>query len=383
MKINKKIIISLCVVFLMILFSFFVKNLSGEKSGNNHSETSTKIFEMDSINSNFPENPNLSISYEGIDLKEIWLAGGCFWGVEAYMSRIYGVADAISGYANGKTENPTYEDVSFNNSGHAETVRVTYDPNRTDLKEILTHYFKIIDPTTLNKQGNDKGSQYRTGIYYKDIADVEIINSVIENEQTKRSRTIVTEVLPLLNFYPAEDYHQNYLEKNPNGYCHVDFSTLKDQSEVIVDSSLYNKPEEEAIREVLTNEQYSVTQENETESPYTNEYWDNHEKGIYVDIVTGEPLFSSTDKFDSGCGWPSFTKPIDPNVATYNTDSTLGMERIEVRSRVGDSHLGHVFDDGPIDEGGKRYCINSASLRFIPLSKMEEENYGEFIYLVE
>lgn len=182
---------------------------------------------MSDTKGRYPENPNANISYEGAKLKEIWLAGGCFWGVEAYMARVYGVAEVISGYANGQTENPSYEDVIYRKTGHAETVHVYYDPERVDLKEILTAYFKIIDPTLLNRQGNDMGSQYRTGIYYQHEEDLTIINEVIKEEQKNYKKPIVTEGMPLTNFSVAEEYHQDYLEKNPNGYCHVDFSSLK------------------------------------------------------------------------------------------------------------------------------------------------------------
>ena len=316
-------------------------------------------------------------------IKEIWVAGGCFWGVEAYMSRIPGVLDATSGYANGKTENPTYEDVCYLDTGFTEAVHVKYDPNKVSLKKLLELFFKIIDPTSLNKQGNDKGSQYRTGIYFKDINDRKIIQELITQEQKKYSSHIVTEVLPLTNFYIAEEYHQDYLEKNPSGYCHIDLSLLDPNLDPTVNPASYSKPDKRTIKKNLTDIQYRVTQESATEPPFQNDYYEFNEKGIYVDVVTGEPLFTSNDKFDSGCGWPSFTKPIAKEVVDYKSDKSFGMIRTEVRSRVGDSHLGHLFDDGPIDKGGQRYCINSASIRFIPLEDMEKENYGEFIPLVE
>jgi peptide methionine sulfoxide reductase msrA/msrB len=327
----------------------------------------------------FPVNPNRAIDYSKAELSDIWLAGGCFWGVEAYLARVPGVADASVGYANGTTEKPTYEDVCYRNTGHAETVHVRYDPSRVDLETLLTAFFKTFDPTQQNRQGNDVGSQYRSGIYYKEGTDLDTIERVVAEIQKQYDQPVVTEVLPLDDYYPAEEYHQDYLEKNPDGYCHVDFSTLEDDGPVTVDPSLYAKPDDETLRRTLTAAQYAVTQENDTEHAFSNEYWDNHEPGLYVDVATGEPMFSSKDKYDSGCGWPSFTKPIDPLVVTYREDTAFGMVRTEVRSRVGDSHLGHVFEDGPKDKGGLRFCINSASIRFIPLSDMASEGYGDFV----
>lgn len=307
------------------------------------------------------------------DIREIYLAGGCFWGVEAYFERIDGVIDSVSGYANGPFANPSYEDLVYRKSGHVETVYIKYDANKVSLSTILKHYFRIIDPTSLNKQGGDIGVQYRTGIYYQNEEDKDIALKEIEIEQKKYEKKIVVEVLPLERFDRAEEYHQDYLKKNPNGYCHVNLSKA---SEPIIDSVRYKKPADNELKEKLTSLQYKVTQENHTEYAFQNEFFDNHEKGIYVDVTTGEPLFSSTDKFDSGCGWPSFTKPISSDVVNYERDNSYNMQRIEVRSRAGDAHLGHVFEDGPKTTGGLRYCINSASLKFIPYEEMEQEGYG-------
>ena len=315
-------------------------------------------------------------------LSEIWLAGGCFWGVEEYFSRIEGVYDVTSGYANGKTENPTYEDV-IRGSGHAETVHVKYDADILDLDTLLDYYFRVVEPTILNRQGNDSGIQYRTGIYYENESDLAVIEEVIRREQKKHEDPIVTEVLPLDNYYLAEEYHQDYLQKNPNGYCHIDFGVLDKGPDVRVNPANYSKPSDEVLKETLTDAQYRVTQLNETDKAFSNEFFDNHDPGLYVDVVTGEPLFTSTDKYDSGCGWPSFVAPIDPDVLVETEDTSYGMVRIEVRSRVGDSHLGHLFPDGPKDRGGLRYCINSSSIKFIPLSEMEEAGYGKFIDLIE
>lgn len=326
-------------------------------------------------NRKLPDNPNSGVEYDAAKLHEICLAGGCFWGVQAYFKRIYGVYETAAGYANGKTENPSYENLSI--SGHAEAVRIKYDPRRVSLRVILEYFFKIIDPTALNRQGADIGAQYRTGIYYINDEDLPVINEAVKKEQVKYSKPIITQVAKLIHFYPAEEYHQDYLEKNPGGYCHVDFSSLNTKI------NEYQKPDDNTIKNSLSEMQYLVTQKNYTEPAFENLYWNHFEKGIYVDCVTGEALFVSSDKFESGCGWPSFSKPVNLDALTEKEDDTYGMNRTEVRSRVGDSHLGHVFPDGPKQSGGLRYCINSASLRFIPLADMEREGYKEFIPLVK
>ena len=322
------------------------------------------------------------------DLDVIYLAGGCFWGVEAYFDRIDGVKSVRSGYGNGETINPSYEDVVYKNTNHAETVEVKYDPKETDLTNILIYYFKIIDPISVNRQGNDVGTQYRTGIYYVYDNQLDTINKIIEKEQTKYDEKIAVEVEPIERFYLAEDYHQDYLAKNPTGYCHIDLDLANDDierdepfiKEEPKDESFkkdtFVKPSDEEIRKKLTKEQYEVTQNAGTDAPYTHEYNDLEEKGIYVDIVSGEPLFSSEDKYDAGCGWPSFTRPIDKDLIKELEDRSFGMKRVEVKSKEGDSHLGHIFPDGPKDEGGMRYCINGSSLKFIAYDDMEKEGYG-------
>ena len=318
-------------------------------------------------------------------LKDAYFAGGCFWGVEEYFSRIPGVLDVTSGYANGNTEKPTYREVCSGKTGYAEAVHVSYDPAKVSLETLTKQFFKIINPISVNKQGNDLGSQYRTGLYYADEADKPVLEKVWKEIQGKYSQPLAVELLPLKNYYPAEEYHQDYLKKNPGGYCHISFDSLKDipaSDRDSLDASNYSKPPAEELKKLLSPEQYNVTQKNGTERAFSGRYLDNEEPGIYVDVVTGETLFSSADKFYSRCGWSSFTKPISPVVATEHIDRSFGMLRTEVRSRVGDSHLGHVFDDGPIDRGGLRYCINSAALRFIPYEEMEKEGYRDYMDLV-
>ena len=313
-------------------------------------------------------------------MNTIYLAGGCFWGVEGYFKRIEGVKDTTCGYANGRTENPSYEDVCRHDTGHAETVKVDFNDEVISLEDLLIYYFRIIDPVSVNKQGNDVGTQYRTGIYYTDESQLPVIKAAIEREQRKYSEKIAVEVLPIENFYSAEEYHQDYLDKNPNGYCHINLDLAY---EPIVRSEKYKRKNDEELKESLTPLQYDVTVNAATERPFDNEFNSNFERGIYVDITSGEPLFFSTDKFESGCGWPSFSKPIQKDLVKYSEDLSLGRRRIEVRSNVADAHLGHVFDDGPSELGGLRYCINSAALRFIPLGKMDEEGYGYLKKYVE
>ena len=308
----------------------------------------------------------------------IYLAGGCFWGLEAYMERIQGVIDAVSGYANGKGDTTNYQ--LLHATDHAETVKVTYDPNKISLDKLLQYYFRVIDPTSINKQGNDRGRQYRTGIYYQNEQDKAVIEAALKTLQSKYQESIQIEVEPLKNYVEAEEYHQDYLKKNPNGYCHID---IKKADEPLIDDKKYPKPSDAELKQKLTALQYDVTQGKHTERSFSNEYWDNFAPGIYVDITTGEPLFSSKDKFESGCGWPSFTKPIAAEVAEYQKDNSFNMTRIEVLSRSGHAHLGHVFDDGPRDKGGLRYCINSASIKFIPLDEMEKQGYGDLISFVK
>ena len=326
-----------------------------------------------------------SMTEEAMDKKQsvIYLAGGCFWGMEKLMQSIPGVTDAVSGYANGTGEaDANYKTVTGGQTGFRETVKVTYDPEQVSLDALLLAYFYVIDPTVENRQGNDVGSQYQTGVYYADDAAKETVERIAALERGRRKKFVV-EIGPLINFFPAEEYHQDYLDKNPNGYCHIPRAEIELFSRLKIDPGDYRKPAAEVIRDSLTDEQYRVTQESATEHPFQNEFWNQFEKGIYVDVVTGEPLFSSADKFESSCGWPAFSKPIEEPAVVELPDDSHGMHRTEVRSRAGDSHLGHVFTGDRESPNGVRYCINSASLRFIPYEKMEQEGYGGLLSLFE
>ncbi len=366
------IVIIIAILIILLLFVVYYINIGNKEDD---------VVDMDKGNDNDNDNEYIVANYE-----VIYLAGGCFWGVEAFFERIDGVIDSVSGYANGNMVNPSYEDVIHMDTNHAETVEVKYNPQEIDLISILLYYFKIIDPTSLNKQGNDIGTQYRTGIYYTDASKLDVIENVVKEEQKKYKEPIVVEVKALENFYLAEDYHQDYLSKNPGAYCSINLGLADediDRDNFIDQDRSYKKPTDEEIREKLTAEQYEITQNSHTEIPYSHAYNNLYDKGIYVDIVTGEPLFSSQDKFDAGSGWPSFTKPIDKNAVIEKEDNTLGMKRIEVRSKIGDSHLGHVFPDGPKDKGGMRYCIDGGALSFIDFKNMKRAGYGYLIDIFE
>ena len=315
-------------------------------------------------------------------MKTIYLAGGCFWGTEKYISLIQGVQSTQVGYANGHTQNPTYEEVCRGDTGHAEAVKVEFDPAKLSLTFLLEAFYEAIDPTSVNRQGGDVGAQYRTGIYFVDAPDENIILGSIELLQESLTKPVAIEVKPLSSYWPAEEYHQKYLDKNPGGYCHIGPAMLENAKQKADETTLYRQKDKSELRGSLTEMQFEVTQNNATEPPFKNEYHDKFDPGIYVDITTGEPLFVSADKFDAGCGWPSFSKPITNSLLMELPDNSWGRKRIEVRSKRGNSHLGHLFNDGPQEQGGLRYCINSASLRFVPKEKMQEEGYGDLLELL-
>jgi peptide methionine sulfoxide reductase msrA/msrB len=337
------------------------------------------------------DTPDLRQNTAG--LESATFAGGCFWCTEADFEKLPGVKRVVSGYSGGQVANPTYEQVSGGRTGHVESVQVYFDPGEIDYATLLQGFWRMIDPTDGGGQFVDRGNQYRSVVFYHDDGQ----KAIAENSRAELAASarfpapVVTEIRKLENFYPAEEYHQDYYKKNPLRYKFYRYRSGRDQylaktwgKDVPLSippktaGNAFVKPSEEALAKRLSALQYQVTQEGATEPPFNNTYWNEKREGIYVDVVSGEPLFSSQDKFDSGTGWPSFTKPLAEENLVRKSDFLLIFPRTEVRSRLADSHLGHVFDDGP-KPTGLRYCINSAALRFIPVEEMEKEGYGRFL----
>ncbi len=317
--------------------------------------------------------------------KQAYFAGGCFWCMEGIFEAQMGVKEAIVWYAGWTAEDATYDKVSMGNTGHREAVEVIYNPKLISYQKLVELYYTQIDPTQADGQFNDRGSQYTTAILYSDDTEkktAEASQKTLEDSK-QFSAPIAVKIEPFRNFFPAEDYHQDYYKKSSLRYHLYKEGSGRAR---YIEQNWGKKLEElskDDLRQKLTPIQYQVTQEDGTEPAYHNDFWDNHKEGIYVDIVDGTPLFSSKDKYDSGTGWPSFTKAIDSINIVEKTDTQFFMSRTEVRSKNANSHLGHVFDDGPVDKGGKRYCMNSAALRFIPREDLEKEGYSEYQILFD